>query len=148
VNQEEFYEKLTPPFWSWIIILGSCLVVASSIGAVFDQIVAIIFFLLLLSIATFSVFKFSTVIRVKDNKLFVNKANIPLNIITETKALNAKQTRRIRGVGADPKCFSATSPFIKTAVKIEFDDPKDPHPYWLISSKRPEELSQVIEKNR
>ena len=35
-------------------------------------------------------------------------------------------------------------PYLKRAVRVEITDPADPAPYWLVSSRHPEELAQVL----
>lgn len=49
------------------------------------------------------------------------------------------------GPGADPSAWLLFRGYIPGAVEIEIADPADPHPYWLISSRRPAELAAAIE---
>jgi hypothetical protein len=147
MNQLLFREKLTPPLWGWVALTGFSLMLAISVSAVFGNFVAIIVFLILDVLFIFIAIRFSPVIKVDDQYLYANKAKLPLKIISQATSLNARQTTKIRGVDADPKCFSATSPLINTAIRIDFEDLADPHTYWLLSTRKPEQLSKVLNQN-
>ena len=147
MNQLLFREKLTPPLWGWVALTGFSLMLAISVSAVFGNFVAIIVFLILDVLFIYIAIRFSPVIKVDDQYLYANKAKLPLKIISQATSLNARQTTKIRGVDADPKCFSATSPLINTAIRIDFEDVADPHTYWLLSTRKPEQLSKVLNQN-
>ncbi|MEY3515591.1 MAG: hypothetical protein RLY38_743 [Actinomycetota bacterium] len=147
MNQLLFREKLTPPLWGWVALTGFSLMLAISVSAVFGNFVAIIVFLILDVLFIFIAIRFSPVIKVDDQYLYANKAKLPLKIISKATSLDARQTTKIRGVDADPKCFSATSPLINTAIRIDFEDVADPHTYWLLSTRKPEQLSKVLNQN-
>lgn len=53
-------------------------------------------------------------------------------------------TRHRVGVGADRRAFLAFRGYINGSVEIAVVDPADPHPYWLISSRHPDELAAAI----
>jgi hypothetical protein len=36
---------------------------------------------------------------------------------------------------------------INTAIRIDFEDVADPHTYWLLSTRKPEQLSKVLNQN-
>jgi hypothetical protein len=36
-------------------------------------------------------------------------------------------------------------PYIKTAVEITLDDPDDPVPYWLVSTRDPHRLATAMQ---
>jgi hypothetical protein len=144
MNQLLFREKLTPPIWGWVALTGFCLMLAVSVSAVFGDLTAIIVFVILVLLFIFFGFKYSPVIKVDNEFLYANKAKLPLHIIKKAKPLSVSETTKIRGVNADPKCFSATSPLINTSIRIDFEDKGDPHTYWLLSTRKPEELSRVL----
>lgn len=61
-----------------------------------------------------------------------------------SNALDAEATRRISGVEADARAFLLLRPYLKRAVQVEIVDPSDPAPYWLISTRRPDELARAL----
>jgi hypothetical protein len=144
MSQLLFREKLTPPIWGWVALTGFCLMLAVSVSAVFGDLTAVIVFVILVLLFIFFGFKYSPVIKVDNEFLYANKAKLPLHIIKKASPLSVSETTKIRGVNADPKCFSATSPLINTSIRIDFEDKDDPHTYWLLSTRKPEELSRVL----
>jgi hypothetical protein len=144
MSQLLFREKLTPPIWGWVALTGFCLMLAVSVSAVFGDLTAVIVFVILVLLFIFFGFKYSPVIKVDKEFLYANKAKLPLHIIKKATPLSVSETTKIRGVNADPKCFSATSPLINTSIRIDFEDKDDPHTYWLLSTRKPEELSRVL----
>ena len=86
---------------------------------------------------------------VNEKQLRVGKARIDLRFVGEITALDSQQMKVARGVAIDPSAYLAIRSWIKTGVKVTINDPRDPTPYWLISSKRFRELAAAIsaEKN-
>ena len=63
-------------------------------------------------------------------------------------ALDADTARRVAGRDADARAFLLLRPYLKQAVRVEIDDPADPTPYWLVSTRRPEDLAEALEALR
>ena len=76
--------------------------------------------------------------------LYVNQAKINLKYLKSATALNEKEFKKAIGVEADPAAFLAINFWVKTGVKIKLNDKNDPTPYWLISSKRADELAEKL----
>ncbi len=49
------------------------------------------------------------------------------------------------GPEADARAYLLLRPYLKRAVRVEITDPADPAPYWLVSSRRPEELARAVQ---
>jgi hypothetical protein len=63
-------------------------------------------------------------------------------------ALDEAQARELRGPRADPTAYMLIRPFLKLAVYIEITGDHQGRPYWLIGTRRPEELAAAIERSR
>ena len=146
MNQLLFREKLTPPFWAWLFLIGIALMFSVSLSAVFGNLVASVCFFILISVFLVSTLKFSPQIKVDEEYFYAGKAKLPLNIITKIQTLNAIETTELRGIKADLKSFHAVSPLISSSVKIEFNDIADPHTYWLVSTRKGPLLEQLLNK--
>ena len=59
-------------------------------------------------------------------------------------ALDAEETRRVAGPEADARAYLLLRPYLKRAVRVEIADTDDPAPYWLLSSRHPEELARAV----
>ncbi len=77
---------------------------------------------------------------VADGVFRAGRAHIDGRHLGTVEALDAEQTRRTAGPEADARAYLVLRPYLKRAVKVEITDPADPTPYWLVSSRRPEDL--------
>lgn len=85
---------------------------------------------------------------VADGVLWAGRAHIPLTLCGVAEPLDREQTRRAGGAEADARAYLLLRPYISTAVRVPIDDPKDPVPYWLISSRQPERLAAAVRAGR
>ena len=72
------------------------------------------------------------------------RARIEAAHLGAVAALDAEQTRRVAGPEADARAYLLLRPYLKRAVKVEITDPADPAPYWLVSSRHPDELARAV----
>ncbi|WP_066588976.1 DUF3093 domain-containing protein [Cellulomonas timonensis] len=86
----------------------------------------------------------SPLVLVTDDELRVGDAHIPLALLTAPRPLDREQTRHETGQGYDPRAHVVLRAWAGTAVRVEVDDPLDPTPYWLISTRRPAQLAAAI----
>ena len=83
-------------------------------------------------------------VEVRDGTLHAGPASIPLAHVAGAEPLDKEETRRVHGVDADARAFLVTRPYISRSVKITLDDPADPTPYWLVSSRHPRRLAAAL----
>jgi len=81
---------------------------------------------------------------VSDGELRAGRAHIQARHLGTATPLDAEQTRRTAGQDADARAYLVLRPYLKRAVKVEITDPADPAPYWLVSTRHPEELAQAL----
>jgi hypothetical protein len=58
--------------------------------------------------------------------------------------LDAEATRLLAGRDANVHAYLLLRPYLKRAVRVDVVDPSDPVPYWLVSTRRPEELAAAL----
>lgn len=87
-------------------------------------------------------------IRVTKGWLIVGPAAIERAFLASFAPLSASEMRRIRGVDADPAAFLQIRFWVKSGLKIALRDPKDPTPYWLVSSHRVAELVKALDPHQ
>ncbi|MFV0429643.1 MAG: DUF3093 domain-containing protein [Arachnia sp.] len=83
-------------------------------------------------------------IAVSDDDLRVGPNRLGAAYIGTVEALSGADAARALGPAADHRDFLRTRPYIEGLVKIQVDDPADPHPYWLISSRHPDRLGAAV----
>ncbi|HWH00592.1 MAG TPA: DUF3093 domain-containing protein [Pilimelia sp.] len=87
-------------------------------------------------------------ISVTDGELRVDDARLPVRFVADAIALDAAGRRELLGAGAHPLAFVVQRPWVSGAVQVILDDPADPTPYWLVSSRRPVALAAAIRAAR
>jgi hypothetical protein len=78
--------------------------------------------------------------------LSVGKAEIELRFIKEVIPLNESEMKYERGSGLNPSAYLALRFWVKGGMKVLLDDPRDPTPYWLVSSRRADEFKKYLGK--
>jgi hypothetical protein len=101
---------------------------------------------LVLLAAVFGVFAWigSVRVSVEEGVFSAGTAHIPVALLGEVEALDKDDTRRVHGVDADVRAFLVTRPYLSRAVKVTIDDPADPTPYWLVSTRHPRRLAAAL----
>jgi hypothetical protein len=85
-----------------------------------------------------------TQVAVQPDGFVAGRAKLPCWAIGDVAALDADAARAARGRDADPQAFLLLRSYAPRAVRVEVDDPADPVPYWLVSTRRPDELAAAI----
>lgn len=84
------------------------------------------------------------VITVTDGMLRAGSASIPVALITGTEAARRDDARRARGPELDARAYLVLRPDVDPVLRVDLGDPDDPTPYWLLSTRRPDELAAAI----
>ena len=83
-------------------------------------------------------------ITVADGVLHVPGARIPIALLKDGVALDRDSFRVQTGPMADPRAFVVSRPWLHSAVRLTVDDPADPTPYWVVGTRRPQELLEAM----
>jgi hypothetical protein len=83
-------------------------------------------------------------VEVADGELRAGRAHIDGSHLGTAEALDPEQTRRAAGIEADARAYLVLRPYLKRAVRVAITDPADPAPYWLISTRHPDELAGAL----
>ncbi|MET3960244.1 hypothetical protein ABIE44_000178 [Marmoricola sp. OAE513] len=86
----------------------------------------------------------SSRIEVRDGVLYAGPAHIALEHLGTAEPLDKDATRRVHGVEANARAFLHTRPYISRAVRVAIEDPSDPAPYWLLSTRHPRKLAAAL----
>ena len=81
---------------------------------------------------------------VHDGVLEAGTARIEVRHLGACEPLESEATRRALGVEADARAYLVTRPYLKRSVRVAVDDPADPTPYWLLSTRRPRRLAAAL----
>ncbi|HEY3292221.1 MAG TPA: DUF3093 domain-containing protein [Candidatus Nanopelagicaceae bacterium] len=143
-----YKETVRPPLWLLAFIFFLLASVALSIWAAFDNRSGLI--ALILAVIALPVINNAMLlhIRVDAMELRVGRAHIERQYLDGAVALTIDQMRLTRGRDADPAAYLALRFWQPRGVKIGVRDQRDATPYWLISSKKANDLAQVLNNQK
>lgn len=143
VQQADYFERLwpSPGIWAATIALGAGfgLIPApvSARAAMITAVLGVVILVTLLVILT-------PTLRVTKETFAAGRAQLPLPLVGEIEPLEQAQMRQARGVGLDARAYLCIRGWLPAGVKVTLNDPEDPTPYWIVSSRRPEALAQAV----
>jgi Protein of unknown function (DUF3093) len=144
-----YHERLRVPVSWWVLGMTSVLMLGAGFLAGFDWEPALaVYGTLTVSLAAFLIGWGLLRTEVADGELRVGRDRLPLALAGEVTALDEEQTRALRGPRADPAAYLMARPYLPRSVYISVDDPAVRGPYWLIGTRRPDELAAAIEAAR
>lgn len=72
--------------------------------------------------------------------LVAGEGNLPHTVVTRSLAVPKSAKRAAMGRQYDPATFAVSHDWVDEMALFVIEDPEDPTPYWLISTKDPEAL--------
>jgi hypothetical protein len=83
-------------------------------------------------------------VEIDDAEVRVRGAHLPLEYVSGAVALDDRTLRRVVGREGDPAAFVSIRPWIGPGAQLWLDDPDDPTPYWVISTRHPDQVVRII----
>lgn len=83
-------------------------------------------------------------VAVSDGELWVDDARLPVRFIAEVVPLDATGKRELLGPSAHPLAFIVQRPWLSGVVQVVLNDPDDPTPYWVVSTRHPTKLAAAL----
>ena len=80
-------------------------------------------------------------------ELRIDRAHIDIQYLGDVKILDSAAMRLLRTRDADPAAYLAIKFWVPRGIKIVVEDQRDQTPYWLITSKRGEEIAALLNKS-
>ncbi|MER7165963.1 DUF3093 domain-containing protein [Micromonospora sp. NPDC000207] len=136
---------MTLPWWLWLAGLSAAALLAAEVWMGAPGVRAWLPFAVLVPGAVGGLWWLGRIrVRVHDGELLVDDARLPVRFVADVVPLDVAGRREALGVGADPLAFVVQRPWIGPAVQVVLDDPDDPTPFWVVSTRRPVELAEAI----
>ena len=144
-----FAERLTCPASYWAIALGIGLTTVTAVGFYLGPWVAAALAVLTAAAIVVALLWYGSLpVRVDAAGLRVGPSLLEWDYLGEPVPLDAAATRRRLGADADTRAFVAARPYLREAVEVPVLDAADPHPYWLVGTRRPERLEAALRAGR
>ena len=147
-----YSERQRVPFTWWLFAAGVVFIIAwqaqmgrsmwYAVGAGIFAGLAAAWALVKMSSTTIAVVEHS------DGKrwLHAGEAKLPAELISRCLVIPPTAKQAAMGRQLDPAAFVIHKSWIPTMAMMVLDDPEDPTPYWLISTKRPQALLEALER--
>lgn len=140
-----YAETLRVPWWWWLLAVGAAAALAAEVWRGNPRVPAWLPFSVLVPAAAGAVWWWGRIrIAVTAAELRVDDARLPLRYVADAVPVDSAGRRLLLGPGADPLAFVVQRPWIGGAVQVLLDDPADPTPYWVVSSRDPVRLAATV----
>jgi hypothetical protein len=140
-----YTERLTVPWWAWPLALAGAGLLATEIWLGGSGLRAWVPFAVMLPLTVVALSWLGRIrIAVTADEFRVDDARLPLSVISDVVALDAEGKREVLGVAAHPLAFVVQRPWVRGAVQVVLDDPADPTPFWVVSTRDPVRLATVL----
>jgi hypothetical protein len=138
-----FTEKLWPSAWVWLVaagLAGAGILVFAPISPAAGFTAAAVLFAIQAALLILS----TPAVTVTGRTLQVGRAVIERRLLGPAEAFRKEEATAERGTRLNGLAYLCIRGWIDPVVRIEINDPSDPTPYWLTSTRRPEELVAAL----
>ncbi|MCU1512724.1 MAG: hypothetical protein JWM01_2905 [Arthrobacter sp.] len=139
-----YNEKLWPNVWIWLVaagLSGAGILVFAPISLAAGITAAVVLFLVIAVLLVLS----TPVITVTGSTLRVGRATIERRFLGVAEAFRGKEATAERGPRLNGLAFMCFRGWIDPVVRIEITDPSDRTPYWLTSTRHPDQLLAALQ---
>ena len=140
-----FRERLRPAVWVYLatgLVIPASLLIFLPISLAAGIAVAAGLYLAILVL----LYVTTPTIEVADGELRAGRARIPLDFVARAAGFRGAEATAERGTRLDMRAYLLLRGWIDPVVRVELDDPDDPTPYWLVSTRRPDELVAALSR--
>jgi hypothetical protein len=141
-----FREVLRPPIWVLAFIYFLFLSIVLSVWAALDNRATLVTLTLSTIALIWISISMTSEITFDGEVLRIDKANIELNYLGKVTVLDRTAMRLLRTRDADPAAYLAIKFWEPRGLRIELNDARDKTPYWLVTSKRGEEIAALLNR--
>lgn len=143
-----YRERLAPPpswwlgaasfavVWGWLVLV---------VGGPLAAVVAVV----LVALATGALlWRHAVAVEVGPEGVRAGRAHLDVRHVGPVTALDAAGMHEWLNRTPDARAWLLLRSYVPGGVRLVVDDPTDPTPYWLISSRRPAELAAALDVSR
>lgn len=148
-----YRERLSVPWWWWLPGFGLAGLIAYEVDMGIDALPDWVPFAVLLPVAAVVLVWFGrTEVRVLggpgesggDVELWVGAAHLPMSVVSRRALVPRTAKSAALGRQLDPAAYVVHRAWVGPMVLLVLDDPDDPTPYWLVSTRHPERVLAAL----
>lgn len=144
-----YRERLGVPASWWLVTTACVLLLGTTLWAGLSLLAAVAIYVGLEALCAAILLSWGAItIEVTQTELAAGSQHLPLARIGEVTALDAAQTRALRGPRADPAAYLIVRPYLHESVYVEVAGRPPGQPYWLIATRTPARLAEAIDAAR
>jgi hypothetical protein len=138
-----YQERVLPNFGTFVAVF-TLLPAITVVSEPFDFRVGLVLGSMFVLIIWAALFVLAPIIKVNKETLAVGRVSIPRSLLGSINEIAKDEIFQERGPKLDPAAYRVFQGTVKTAIKIVVKDPSDPTPYWIVSTRRPAQLANVL----
>jgi len=142
-----FSERLWPGPGGWTLV-GALVVMLAIVLVPLGTAATVLGLLTATGVAVAAVVLLTPRVEVRDGELLAGAAHVALALLGEARVLTGEELRHELGPGLDARAHLCLRGWIGSAVRVELVDPQDPTPYWVVSTRRAQELVAAVAAGR
>jgi hypothetical protein len=144
-----YSERLYVTWYWWPMPLLAATLLAAEVHMGYPGVRSWLPYAVMLPLTLFLLFQWGrTRIAVRDGELRINDTVLPLALAGRVDVFAAKDKRKALGPNYDPAAFAVHRGWIGPLVRVEVTDPDDPTPYWLFSTRHPDQVVAALNAAR
>lgn len=140
-----YRETLRVPLWWYAVGVFVAALLAAEFRIAGVDLTVWLPFAVLLPLSCVIVWSFGRgALEISGGEVRIRGAHLPLRYVSGAVALDERTLRLVVGREGDPAAFVSIRPWIGPGVQLWLDDPEDPAPYWVVSSRHPQQVVDLI----
>lgn len=143
----EYRERLWPAPWILVataLVIPASLLVLAPLSFLVGAITGVVLYAGCVLLFVYG----APIVAVENGRLSAGRAAIPVSLIGDVDAYEGQEAVLERGQRLHARAFLVIRGGIRGVVRVQVIDPKDPTPYWLISTRRPTEMAAAIVRSQ
>ncbi|MBO9578870.1 MAG: DUF3093 domain-containing protein [Microbacteriaceae bacterium] len=138
-----YRERLVPGPW---LFIACALVIPAALLAFLpiDTTIGIIAAIVLYAAVVAFLLGTTPTIEVTAAEFRAGRAVLPREFVGTVEAIKGEDAFIARGQQLDARAYTLLRGFVRDVVRVENTDPQDPAPYWIVSTRHPDELAAAL----
>jgi Protein of unknown function (DUF3093) len=143
-----YRERLFAPWWLWLVSTAIAATLGFAFGVPLGVPAGIATWVVAEALVAYVLLSAAASVAVTAQGLVAGRATLPYPVMGQVAALDDRQAAALRGREADPRAYLLLRPWIARAVRVDVDDPRDPAPYWYVSTRHGDQLAAALDLAR
>jgi Protein of unknown function (DUF3093) len=144
-----YRERLRVPWWWWPLAFGCAALIAHEVNMGVRSLPNWVSYAVLFTVAASTLlwlgrFEVRVTASADGVELWSGAAHLPTSVIARTAEVPQSAKSAALGRQLDPAAFVAHRAWIGPMMLVVLDDPDDPTPYWLVSTRHPEQVLAAL----